>query len=153
MSNSAPCVFCDILRGQSPQTTIEFDNENIVIFKDIRPASDFHYLAVSKEHIPDIRSLNNSNRALGIFRISTCICYGSFHFLVFPAVMEMRQQLEYFMGRKGADLSNVSYGFHLPPFISVKHLHMHAIAPISNMSLISRMIFARNNFWYCSVWS
>lgn len=58
------CVFCDIVKGNSPQTIIEFENENILIFKDIRPASDFHYLAVSKKHIPDVRNLNQNDKQL-----------------------------------------------------------------------------------------
>lgn len=63
----------------------------------------------------------------------------------------MKQELENIMRNKNVDLTDVSYGFHLPPFISVKHLHMHAIAPVSKMRYLSRIIFARQNIWYCSV--
>lgn len=63
----------------------------------------------------------------------------------------MKLELENMMRNKNVDLTDVSYGFHLPPFISVKHLHMHAIAPVSKMRFFSRIIFARQNIWYCSV--
>lgn len=47
--------------------------------------------------------------------------------------------------------SEISYGFHVPPFNSVKHLHMHGIAPKSKMGFIGRMIFKPNSIWYKSI--
>lgn len=67
------------------------------------------------------------------------------------AVIEMQDQLKELLRSKGVDLEDVSYGFHWPPFVSVKHLHMHAIAPMSKMSFISRLVFKPINMWYCSV--
>lgn len=72
-------------------------------------------------------------------------------FFLFVSVLDMQNQLRDLMQSKGVDLNDVSYGFHYPPFVSVKHLHMHGIGPISKMGLISRIIFARTNMWYCSV--
>lgn len=65
MTKEKPCVFCDIIAGKSPATIIEFQNENIVIFKDIKPASDHHYLAVPKCHYNDARTLNVNQKDLG----------------------------------------------------------------------------------------
>lgn len=64
MSQVKPCVFCDIIAGKSPETIIEYSNENIVIFNDIRPASDYHYLAVPKNHLHNVRSLNLDQKEL-----------------------------------------------------------------------------------------
>lgn len=64
MANSKACVFCDIVAGKSPETVIEFSNEHIVIFKDIRPASDHHYLAVPKAHMHNVRSLTVNDKEL-----------------------------------------------------------------------------------------
>ncbi|KAF0289512.1 Histidine triad nucleotide-binding protein 3 [Amphibalanus amphitrite] len=44
----------------------------------------------------------------------------------------------------------VRLGFHWPPFHLVSHLHLHAIEPASQMSLISRMMF-RHGLWFASV--
>lgn len=65
MSEQKPCVFCDIVAGKSPKTVIAFSNENIVIFEDIRPASEHHYLAVPKKHMHNVRSLNAADKDLG----------------------------------------------------------------------------------------
>lgn len=45
----------------------------------------------------------------------------------------------------------VTYGFHLPPYISVAHLHMHGIAPMSKLNLLGRWKFKQNNIRYCTV--
>lgn len=64
MFEQKPCVFCDIVAGKSPNTMIEYSNENIVIFEDIRPASEHHYLAVPKKHMHNVRSLNADDKDL-----------------------------------------------------------------------------------------
>lgn len=64
MSNAQNCEFCKIVSGDSADTNIEFDNERIVIFKDAKPASDYHYLAVPKVHIEDGRKLTINDKDL-----------------------------------------------------------------------------------------
>jgi Scavenger mRNA decapping enzyme C-term binding len=49
------------------------------------------------------------------------------------------------------DLNEISLGFHLPPFNSVKHLHLHGIAPKSEMRFFGRWIFKENTWWYKNV--
>lgn len=70
MANQKPCIFCDIIAGKSPETQIEFENENIVIFKDIKPASDFHYLAVPKIHLEDVRTLTIDHKDLSKYHLA-----------------------------------------------------------------------------------
>lgn len=64
MTKEKMCIFCDIIAGKHPQTVIEFQNTNIVIFKDIKPASDYHYLAVPKHHYEHARTLNVNQKDL-----------------------------------------------------------------------------------------
>ena len=51
----------------------------------------------------------------------------------------------------GVDDSEIMFGFHWPPFNSVKHLHMHGIAPTSKMGFMGRMIFKKDSYWFRSV--
>lgn len=69
-SKESKCVFCDIIAGQLSESKIEFENENLVIIKDIRPASDFHYLAVPKKHIDDATNLKIADGPLGSYTYS-----------------------------------------------------------------------------------
>ncbi|XP_076363843.1 uncharacterized protein LOC143253611 [Tachypleus tridentatus] len=37
-------------------------------------------------------------------------------------------------------------GYHWPPFTSVKHLHLHIIFPVSEMSVLSKLIFGLETY-------
>lgn len=59
------CVFCDIVDGKSLDTKIEVETDEYVIFKDIRPASTYHYLCVTKKHIQSLKALSKEDIPLG----------------------------------------------------------------------------------------
>jgi histidine triad (HIT) family protein len=61
----AKCIFCDIVDGKSPTTKMVYENDNILIFHDIKPASDFHYLAIPRVHIDNAKCLTVDHRELG----------------------------------------------------------------------------------------
>lgn len=61
----ARCIFCDIVDGKSPNTKIEVETDEYVIFKDIRPASTYHYLCVTKRHIESLKALTKNDIPLG----------------------------------------------------------------------------------------
>lgn len=42
-----------------------FQDENVVVFPDIKPAAPHHYLIVSKEHIVDAKTLSPEHKSLG----------------------------------------------------------------------------------------
>lgn len=123
------CVFCKIISGNSPETKIEYENEDLVVFKDIRPAAEHHYLAVPKIHIVSAKCLKSEDEEL---------------------LNNMENSLKIVFQQKNVDINDALYGFHWPPFISVHHLHMHGIAPASSMKLISRGIFRPNSLWFCT---
>ena len=49
------CTFCKIIRGEKSADFL-YQDESLVVFKDIRPHAPVHLLIVPREHI---RSLNN----------------------------------------------------------------------------------------------
>ncbi|CAD7082511.1 unnamed protein product [Hermetia illucens] len=123
------CIFCKIVRGESPETTIEYESENIIVFKDIRPASQHHFLSVSKAHIDSAKCLKSED---------------------LPLLNELEEALKKVFEEKGADIKDASFGFHWPPFTTVKHLHMHGISPVSTMGFMSKCIFKPNTLWFCT---
>ena len=47
------CIFCKIARKEIP-TEVFSEDTDVVVFKDIKPATPIHYLIVPKAHIPSI---------------------------------------------------------------------------------------------------
>lgn len=65
----------------------------------------------------------------------------------------MEAELRNLFQRLGVDPKSpeVTYGFHLPPYISVPHLHMHGIAPMSKLDWLGRWKFKQDDIRYCTV--
>ncbi|EDV46864.1 histidine triad nucleotide-binding protein 3 [Drosophila erecta] len=120
------CIFCQISNGQDPKSVLVVETNEFVIFQDIKPASQHHYLAVTKNHYDSLKDLNKTHDSL---------------------VQRMESALKEFLVGKGVSVDDALFGFHLPPFITVKHLHMHAIAPRTQMSFLSKLIF-RPSFFF-----
>lgn len=49
------------------------------------------------------------------------------------------------------DSTEIRLGFHLPPFHSVKHLHLHGLAPVSSLGFFGRLSFRLNSYWFKTV--
>jgi len=57
------CLFCKIIRKEIP-SEIVFEDDFIVIFKDIHPAAAVHLLVVPKAHIPSVRAVKAEDEKL-----------------------------------------------------------------------------------------
>ncbi len=54
------CLFCKIASGQTP-TEILFEDDQLVVFKDINPAAPVHLLIVPKKHIRSINDITEDD--------------------------------------------------------------------------------------------
>ena len=54
------CIFCNIVNGQT-DTKFLYENETMVVFKDINPHAPVHLLLVPKKHIRSINDLTLSD--------------------------------------------------------------------------------------------
>lgn len=52
------CIFCKIVDGQIPSTTI-FEDENVKVILDIAPAAKGHAILLVKKHVANIFELNS----------------------------------------------------------------------------------------------
>ena len=107
-------VFARILRGDAPAEVLE-DGDELFSFKDIRPASDLHYLIIPKRFIRDAEQLGRADADL-VRRMEAKATE-----LVRATVGE------------AFDPSELAIGYHWPPWYSVPWLHLHAIYPRRNM--------------------
>lgn len=121
------CIFCKIANLQDSKTRILYQNEEFVAFRDIRPAADHHYLVVTKQHIKDPKHLKGDDLEL----LERLITTG-----------------ETVLKNAGGKSEEARFGFHWPPFTSVKHVHLHVIAPVTSMTFMSRLIFREGSYWF-----
>lgn len=57
------CVFCKIIAGEIPSAKV-YEDDEILIFKDIAPIAKIHLLCVPKEHFACLTELTESRTAL-----------------------------------------------------------------------------------------
>lgn len=51
------CVFCKIIKGEIPSDKV-YENDKILILRDIEPQCKLHYLMIPKEHFADITEMS-----------------------------------------------------------------------------------------------
>ena len=57
------CIFCKIVDKELPADILYEDN-NVIVFKDIKPKAPLHILIVPKKHIPSINHLELEDKEL-----------------------------------------------------------------------------------------
>lgn len=57
------CIFCKITQKEIP-ADIVYENDELMIFKDINPKTPIHLLTVPKKHIISVRDMANSDVGL-----------------------------------------------------------------------------------------
>ena len=108
MGNKA-CIFCDL--KESEINRILYEDEHIIIINDISPVAQVHLLCIPKRHIKNKNYLTKNDLEL------------LNHMYVTARDFIVRNYQQYLYQYKPI------FGFHKPPFYSVKHLHMHCIIP------------------------
>lgn len=57
------CIFCKIIKKEMP-AKIEYEDDQVMAFWDIKPATPTHILIVPKEHIQSANYLKEKNKEL-----------------------------------------------------------------------------------------
>lgn len=115
-------VFGKILRGESPAAVWD-ESTDLLVFQDIHPRAPTHGLVIPKRFIESVFDLTPAD---------------------VPLLEEMQcMALAVLRDRHGADFvatGNYTLCFHVPPFNSVDHLHLHILAPKSEMKWYYRYV-------------
>jgi histidine triad (HIT) family protein len=59
----ADCIFCRIAAGKT-DTRFLYENQHLVVFRDIHPQAPVHLLVVPRRHIRSINDLTDDDRAI-----------------------------------------------------------------------------------------
>ena len=111
-SSSSACIFCKVARGGSGRQVL-MRSDRCIAFASSRPAAAAHHLVIPREHRGSVRSLGAGDRGL---------------------LEEMREMGKKLMmadhaGLGDADAAKWRFVFHVPPFNSIEHLHLHCLKP------------------------
>jgi histidine triad (HIT) family protein len=60
MHGTPDCLFCKIIKGEIPSTSV-YEDENVFAFRDINPQAPVHVLVVPREHIASAAELDAEN--------------------------------------------------------------------------------------------
>lgn len=100
------CLFCKIIKGEIPSSKV-YEDDEMMIFKDIAPQAKIHYLLVLKEHFANICEMTDSQAII----LARCLKKLS------GMVDELGLQNGFrLVSNKGADACQ-----------SVEHLHIHIL--------------------------
>lgn len=64
------CIFCKIVAKKIP-AQVQYEDDKIIVFKDIAPKAKVHWLVVPKQHIPSLQVLTREDFDLAGHLITT----------------------------------------------------------------------------------
>lgn len=62
------CVFCKIIKGELPSNKL-FEDDKVIVIKDINPQAPFHALVISKDHIESLLEVKDFSLVSHIFKV------------------------------------------------------------------------------------
>jgi diadenosine tetraphosphate (Ap4A) HIT family hydrolase len=60
--NMSDCIFCKIIAGEIPAPRV-YEDENMIVIKDISPQAPVHLLVIPKEHYANISEMTDAQAA------------------------------------------------------------------------------------------
>ncbi|CAI5732239.1 unnamed protein product [Hyaloperonospora brassicae] len=140
------CRFCEILR-----TTAEpllYQDEHVVVFRPLRPIVPSHVLIVPRTHIRNVNRLAATHRGLlaRMHHVAKMVLTREFEAKTEPECVGL--QLGELKDIHGPT-HRIHYTFHVPPFNSIDHVHMHAfLDDPSSLGCYGRLKY-RTTSWWC----
>ena len=130
-------VFGRILRGEA-DAAILYEDDEVLCFQDIAPAATHHFLTIPKRHIEHVGCLTSDD--LPLLRH---MCRAA------AAVAQKNGVTDIAAALTSGELA---VGFHVWPFITVKHLHLHVVWPMESRSCLDRLKFPDSTWPLAGRW-
>ncbi|KAE8906175.1 hypothetical protein PF005_g5160 [Phytophthora fragariae] len=142
------CRFCEILRAKAEPFL--YKDEHVVVFRPLRPVVPSHVLIVPRAHIRNVNRLAARHRELlaRMHRVAEAVMTTG----PLEQCEELQpEELEAAHGAAAAedDENPVRYSFHVPPFNSIDHVHMHAFHDDPRRLGYYGRLKYRTESWWC----
>ncbi len=102
----ADCIFCKIIHKELP-STIVFEDEEAIAFKDIHPKAPTHLLFIPKKHIESVLTLDENTKG-----VPAMLIWKAKEFAAAKGIPGYK--LTFHCGREGGQI--------------VDHIHLHLMA-------------------------
>ena len=119
-----PTIFGRILNGEAPSRNYA-ESLDLLAFRDRTPKAEFHALVIPNRYIPNVYSLSTTDNDVDDVNLVRKM-----------RMMGLGLLQEY--QPTAFDSDDYILCFHIPPFNSVNHLHLHVLAPASKMTWLYR---------------
>ncbi|GKY90339.1 hypothetical protein MPSEU_000007900 [Mayamaea pseudoterrestris] len=130
-----PTVFGRILQGELPASVLR-ESQDLLAFVDRTPRAPLHALIIPKQFIQDVYYLTATTKDIKLLE----------------DMEEMALDILREHDPEAVETNDYRLVFHIPPFNSVDHLHVHVLAPNSNMKPYYKSIkYAENTKWSVSL--
>jgi diadenosine tetraphosphate (Ap4A) HIT family hydrolase len=141
------CRFCSIL--SSREEKLLYEDSEVVVFRPIHSVTKSHILIVPRLHIRNIDQLTKDNLILlqHMRHVAEIVLRGKF----FCEDIEIKEVYEDKPENDSTwrNQKDIHASFHLPPFNSIDHVHMHAFWKSKNSIGCLGRIKYRTETWWC----
>jgi diadenosine tetraphosphate (Ap4A) HIT family hydrolase len=122
------CLFCDVCDKKEPGTII-YETDDLVVFRTLKPYTTSHLLVSPRKHIQSVLHMKGEDDCKLIDGLV-------------EAGKEALNILEPNLGNTGL------FVFHVPPFNSIDHLHLHAIGNPETLTFLGGQKYSPGRL-YC----
>eukprot|EP00554_Chaetoceros_debilis_P010222 CAMPEP_0194107588 /NCGR_PEP_ID=MMETSP0150-20130528/7449_1 /TAXON_ID=122233 /ORGANISM="Chaetoceros debilis, Strain MM31A-1" /LENGTH=262 /DNA_ID=CAMNT_0038796057 /DNA_START=93 /DNA_END=881 /DNA_ORIENTATION=+ len=148
---SNPTIFGRILEGSAPCSPIS-ESDSLFTFQDRTPRAPLHALVIPKRFVKSVYDLKPSPRSRSMDNHNNNMSKETDDLDLELVTSMERTALETIKSWHPHAYDNKDYilCFHIPPFTSVDHLHLHVLAPASDMSWMYRYAKYRRGTRWCT---
>lgn len=155
------CLFCTIASGGSAANTLWYEDELCAVFVPRTPAASLHFLVVPRTHVGTVRSLDAGHvPLLDRMRDIGAATLAAHDDAVATGALKLTGRMR--PPPRDAEAGATAHTraalppackllFHVPPFSSVEHLHLHALRP-PYAGAFDRLSFWAGTPW-CATWA
>mmetsp|Transcript_40230 Transcript_40230/g.41033 ORF Transcript_40230/g.41033 Transcript_40230/m.41033 type:complete len:227 (-) Transcript_40230:2-682(-) len=138
------CIFCNIIDRNAPANII-YEDEHFVCFTDISPVTSYHNLVIPRKHIDNISDLAGASHAQ---LVRDMVNIGK-KCLFRKSLTDKNVSYKDLNEKEKHILNTAQFSFHVPPWNSINHLHLHCIGQPDQMGWLERL----KHWESSSVWS
>ncbi len=146
------CRFCRIHNREQPGT-IDYEDTNYVAFKTRAPITSLHLLITPRMHIQNVTSLKSVEGAKLLFNLKQIGKKVIFQELLKKYKIDNPTNL--IRSSNHAEeiydtIEKAQYCFHVPPYNSIDHIHLHAIAYPHEMTFLNWLKYYPSDYSVCN---